>query len=37
MPEQLYSKDIKRGLWTPNDAFFIEFQHFWAWVDKLGR
>ena len=25
------------GLWTPNEAFFIEIQNFWVWADKLGR
>ena len=25
------------GLRTPNEAFFIEPQKFWAWADKSGR
>ena len=25
------------GLWTRNEAFFIEIQKIWAWADKLGR
>ena len=26
---------IKHGLRTPNEAFFIEIQNFWAWADKF--
>ena len=25
------------GLRTPNEAFFIKIQNFWAWADKLGH
>ena len=28
---------LLHGLRTPNEAFFIEIQNFWAWTDKLGR
>ena len=29
--------ELDHGLRTPNEAFFIEIQNFWAWADKLGR
>jgi hypothetical protein len=28
-------KQSYHGLWTPNEAFSLEIQNFWAWADKF--